>query len=145
MDVRRADAAFRRLAIGALAAGTCVGAVLIGALNRYRGQLADWVKSDAGRSAQRAELILAALAALLLAPLVAMAAYLSVVGGRAVRTGEFPPPGSRVIRDTPILRGHEALSRGRVLQGVAVFLCAAALAIGFLLWRFASLFADRMR
>jgi hypothetical protein len=145
MDVRKADAAFRRLAIGALVAGTCMGAALIGALDRYRGALAGWVRSDAGRSAERSELILAVFATLLLAPLVAMAAYLSSVGGRAVRMGEFPPPGSRVIWDTAIVRGHEALSRGRVLQGVAVFLCAAALVIGFLLWRLASLFADRMR
>jgi len=145
MEVRKADVAFRRFAIGVLVAGTCAGMVLIGALDRYRGQLADWVRSDAGRSAQRAELILAAFAALLLTPLVAMAAYLSSVGGRAVRTGEFPPPGSRVITDTAIVRGHDALSRGRLLQGVAVFLCAAALIIGFLLWRLASLFADRIR
>ena len=145
MDVRKADAAFRRLAIGVLVAATCAGAVLIGALDRYRGPLADWVRSDAGRSAERAELILAVFGTLLLAPLVAVAAYLSSVGGRAVRTGEFPPPGSRVIRDTAIVRGYDALSRGRVLQGVAVFLCAAALVIGFLLWRLASLFADRMR
>ena len=145
INVRKADAAFRRLAIAVLIASTLAGAVLIGVLNRYRGALADWVRSDAGRSAQRAELILAVFAALLLAPLVAMAAYLSSVGGRAVRTGEFPPPGSRVITDTAIVRGHDALSRGRLLQGGAVFLCTAALIIGFLLWRLASLFADRIR
>src|SRR5262249_12284723 len=111
MDVRQADAGFRRLAVGVLVAGVCAGAVLIQLVERYRGALAEWVRADAGQSAQRVELILATFAVLLVAPLVAMAAYLSLLGRRTARTGEYPPPGFRVIRDTPIVRGHEALSR----------------------------------
>jgi hypothetical protein len=144
MDVRRADAAFQRFAIAVLVVGTCVGVVLIGIADRYRGVLADWVRADAGQSTQRIGLIFGVFAVLLVAPLVAMAAYLSSLGRRTVLSGEYPPPGSRVIRDTPIARGSEAFSRGRVLQGVAVFPCAAAVVIGLLLWRLASLFSARM-
>ena len=137
MDVRKADPVFRRLAIAVLVAGTCAGALLILVVERYREALAEWVRADAGRSAQRIELVLAGFVVLLLAPLVATAMYLSSLGRRTVLTREFPPPGFRVIRDTPIARGPEALSRGRSLQGIAVFLSAASLLIGALLWQLA--------
>jgi len=140
MNVRRADPAFRRLAIIIVVAGTCAAAFVIGLLGRSRDALADWVRADAGRSAQRIELILVVFALLLSAPLVAMAAYLTSLGGRAVRAREFPPPGFRVIRDTPIINGDDAVSRGRWLQGAAVILTAAAVAMGLLFWRLAALF-----
>jgi hypothetical protein len=140
MDVRKADPAFRRLAILLLAAGTGAGALLLSAFERNRETLASWVTADAGRTAQRMELLLAAFAVLLVAPLVAMAAYLSSLGRRTVRAQEFPPPGVRVIQDTPIISGHKAVSRGRWLQGAAVFLGASSVALGLLLWRLASLF-----
>src|SRR5262245_56059805 len=145
MDIRKADPGFRRLALLALIAGVCAGALLIGVFDRYREPMADWVRADSGRGAQRLELIFVAFAVLLVAPLVAMAAYLSSLGGRTVRAGEYPPPGARVIRDTPIVRGREALSRGRTLQGLATLLSAASVVIGLLLWRVASSFAARLR
>jgi hypothetical protein len=140
MDLRRADPAFRRLAIVALVASMCAGALLLAALERNRGALVDWVRADPARSLERIELILAVFAVLLLAPLVAIAGYLSLLGRRAVLAQEFPPPGVRVIRDTPIIIGGQAVSRGRWLQGVAVMLTAASLVMGLLIWRLASLF-----
>jgi hypothetical protein len=144
MDVRRADVAFRRVVFAVLGASACAAALLIRGLEQYQEPLSAWVRADAGRSTQRIELVVAVFAILLVAPLVAVATYLSSLGRRAVRSGEFPPPGTRVIRDTPIARGAEALSRGRVLQGVAVFLWAAAVVTGMLLWRLAGFFAVRM-
>jgi hypothetical protein len=145
MEVRRADAAFQRLVLLVLVAGACAGALLVGAIDRYREALADWVRADAGRLAQRIELVFAVFAAALVTPLVGMAAYLSSLGRRTVRTGEFPPLGFRVIRDTPVVRGAAAHSRGRTLQGVAVLLSGGAMLIGLLLWRLASLFAAGIR
>ena len=140
MDVRRSDVSFQRLVFLLLVAGTAAAALLLGAFDRYRDTLVEWVTADAGRSARRIELIFAAFAVLLLAPIVAIAAYLSSLGRRAARAQEYPPPGFRVLRDTPIIRGHEALSKGRSLQGIAVFLSAAAVLIGLLFWKLASLF-----
>jgi hypothetical protein len=145
MEVRRADAAFQRLVVLVLVAGTCAGALFVGALDRYREALAEWVRADAGQVAQRVELVFAAFAAVLVAPLVGTAAYLSVLGRSTVRAGEYPPLGFRVIRDTLVVRGLAALSRGRSLQGVAVLLSGVALLIGVLLWRLASLFVARIR
>jgi hypothetical protein len=92
MDVRKADPVFRRLVIAALVAGTCAGALLIRALEAYRGPLSDWVRADAGRLAQRIELVFAAAAVLMAAPLVAMAAYLLSVGRGAVQSGSIRRP-----------------------------------------------------
>src|SRR5262249_39849300 len=140
MEVRRADAAFRRLVFAVLGTSACVAALLIRSVEQYQAPLSAWVRADGAGSTQRIELVVAVFAMLLVAPLVAMAAYLSWLGGCAVRSGEFPPPGARVIRETPIARGTDARSRGRVLQGVGVFLWAASVVIGMLLWRLAGLF-----
>jgi len=144
MDVRRADAAFRRVVFAVLGASACAAALLIRGLERYQEPLSAWVRGDAIGSTPRTEIVVAVFAIVLVAPLAAVATYLSSLGRRAVRSGEFPPPGARVIRDTPIARGTEACSRGRVLQGVAVFLWAAAVVTGMLLWRLAGLFVVRM-
>ena len=44
----------------------------------------------------------------------------------------LPPPGATVLRDTVVLEGQAAASRGTVLQifGIALILCAAGIAVG---------------
>jgi hypothetical protein len=69
MEVRRADPPFQRLVLLVLVAGTCAGALLVGAIDRYREALADWVRADAARLAQRIELVFAVFAVALVAPL----------------------------------------------------------------------------
>jgi hypothetical protein len=52
--------------------------------------------------------------------------------GRRVRcTLRFPPPGATVLRDTIILSGQAAASRGMLLQflGVTLILCATAVVV----------------
>jgi hypothetical protein len=50
-------------------------------------------------------------------------------GKRIRATAQFPLPGSRVVRDTVVLRGEAALRRGRFLHGTAVALVSCALAL----------------
>src|SRR5215468_4564944 len=136
IEARRADAAARRTAALVLVAGTCVGALLLVAFTRYRVALSDWVLADPRSSAQRVKLVLLLPAAVLLAPLVALAVYLWALGGKVVRTREFPPPGLRVIRDTPIVTGERAVSRGRLLKVLALGCGIASAALAVLLWHF---------
>src|SRR5688572_19353929 len=89
--------------------------------------------ADPGASTKRARVAFLALAALLLAPLLAFAVYLWSLGGRVLRAQEFPPPGLRVIRDTAVLTGARAVSRGRLLKVLAV----SALSV-VLCWAFCS-------
>jgi len=135
-EVRRADATARWTVALVFVAGTCVGALLLVAFTRYRVALRDWVLADPGSSAQRVKLVLLLPATVLLAPLVALAVYLWVLGGKVVRTREFPPPGLRVIRDTPIVTGERAVSRGRLLKVLALGCGIASAALAVLLWRF---------
>ena len=135
MEVRRADPAFRRLVIVALVISTCVGALLIAAFERYRTPLSEWILADPGVPARRLTTIFRLLAALVLAPLLAFVAYLWSLGNRVVQAREFPPPGLRVIRDTPVITGERAASRGRVLKVLASVCCVACVVLGVLLWR----------
>jgi hypothetical protein len=116
-------------------AAACVGAVLIAAFERYRIPLRDWLLADPDASAQRAQLVMLIFAVLLLAPLLAFAAWLWSLGERVVRAREFPPPGLRLIRDTAVVNGEKAISRGRLLKALAIGFAFAALVLAVLLWR----------
>jgi len=134
-EIRRADPAARRTAALVLVVGTCLGALLLVAFTRYRIPLGDWLLADPGSSALRVKPMLLLPAAILVAPLLALAAYLWTLGGKVVRAREFPPPGLRLIRDTPIVTGERAVSRGRLLKVLALGCCIASAVLAVLLWR----------
>jgi hypothetical protein len=52
-------------------------------------------------------------------------------GRRVRRALRFPLPGTTVLRDTVVLEGQAAASRGTLLQiiGVTLILCAAGVAV----------------
>ena len=74
-------------------------------------------------------------AAVLSAPLVAFAVYLWSLGAKVLRVRQFPPPGYRVIRDTPVISGQAAELRGRALKVLAVRLGVASVLLWLLLGR----------
>jgi formate hydrogenlyase subunit 3/multisubunit Na+/H+ antiporter MnhD subunit len=143
-DVRKADPAVRRRALFFLLVGACVGVLLIVGFQRHHGLLRDWILAKAEVSGQRVKLVLLLLAALLLAPLVVLAAYLWSLGERVLRAREYPPPGLRVMRDTPVTTGERAISRGRLLKVLALACGISSVGLGLLLWRVASLLSGRM-
>lgn len=55
-------------------------------------------------------------------PIVALGTYLWSVGARVRREERFPLPRARLVRDTPILTGRAARTRGVALQVLGVFL-----------------------
>jgi hypothetical protein len=120
-----------------LLVGTCVGALLILGFEQYRSPLRDWIVAEPEASAQRVKLAFLVLATLLLAPLLAFAVYVWFLGARVLRAREFPPPGFRVIRDTPVITGERAIFRGRLLKMLALGCGIAAVALGSILWRLA--------
>jgi len=87
--LRRADPTARRTVALLLVVGTCMGALLLVAFARYRIPLSDWMLADPGSSAQRVKMVFRVLVALLLAPLLALAAYLWSLGGKVVRPESF--------------------------------------------------------
>lgn len=114
-DVLRADPARKRQAF------VLIGALIVaGALLKWLGlpALMRWVTvADNAVLLHRVGVVFDALAALMLV----MASYAGWHASRILRSNQFPPPHSWVLRDTPIVRGSAAR-----LRGWAVLACAAA-------------------
>jgi hypothetical protein len=138
-EIRRADPAARRRAVLIIILGALGGALVLVAFERYRNPLSDWVLSEPGASAQRVKWVFLFLGTLVSAPLLAYAVYLWSFGARVLRAREFPPSGYPVIRDTPVITGEAAVSRGRLLKALALSCGIASAVLGLLLWRLASM------
>jgi hypothetical protein len=61
------------------------------------------------------------------ASLLPVVTYLSLLAVRIIRSRQFPPPGARVLRDTPIVRGKKAVIRGLGIGLCAVWLLGCAI------------------
>jgi hypothetical protein len=142
-EIRRADPAARRRAILLVVLGALGGTLLIAGAAHFRAPLLDSLLSEPRERASRLRLLLLLAAAGLSVPLVLFAAHLWSLGSRVLQARQFPPPGYRVIRDTPVVVGPAAIARGRGLKALALFLGAAAVLLSLLLWRLAGYFAAK--
>ena len=68
------------------------------------------------------------------APVIAFAVYMWLLGKRVLQAQQFPPPGFRVIRDTPVIAGPAAVTRGQVMQVLALCLGLAAALLWLFFW-----------
>ena len=136
-EVRRADPAARRQAVRFVILGALVGTVLIVGFERYRTPVHDWLLSKPEELAHRVKLVFLLSAVVLSAPLLAFAVYLWSLGANVLRARQFPPPGYRVMRDTPVIGGRAAVSRGRAFKLLALCLGIASVLLWLLLWRLA--------
>jgi hypothetical protein len=134
-EIRRADPAARRQALLFVVLGALAGALLFVGIERYRVPLRDWVLSEPEKFAHRMKFVFLVSVALLSAPLIAFAVYLWSLGAKVLRAEQFPPPGYRVIRDTPVIGGQAAMFRGRGLKVLALCLGVASALLCLLLWR----------
>jgi hypothetical protein len=132
VEIRKADPAARRQALLLIVLAAAIGGLLIAGFEHIREPFREWLASEPAEAARRAKRVLYVAAIILCVPLVAFAIYLWLLGARVLRAQQFPPPGYRVIRDTPVLEGHGATTRGHVIQILAVCLGIG----GALLWMF---------
>jgi hypothetical protein len=133
-EVQKADPRAQRLAAVGLICGLVVGALLIIVAPRLRPEFDAWVRED---PETRLRLVLAGLGFVAIAPLFAVAAYLWELSRRIVRSGRYPPPGLRLIKDVPVVTGAAAAHRARLVRTAAGILMSAGLVLGFLFWRLA--------
>jgi hypothetical protein len=118
-EIQPADPVARRRALIAAAVIAAAGWAAYFALQNW---LAD-LRSLPPESAQEAledAMIWGTWAATL--PVLVFATWLWLLGRRVRRAGRFPPPGAKVIRDTPVLIGRDARVRGATLQVTALVL-----------------------
>lgn len=132
MDVQRADPQLRVAALFVLVFTLVAAVALLVVLQRWLAAV-----TQLPAAAAQAQLLAAFAWAIgsVCAAMLWLAASFWRSGGRVRRTAQWPLPGARVIRDTPILRGDAAVTRGRVMQGAgaALFLCAACVSV--VAWR----------
>jgi len=128
-DIQRADSRSRKFAILALA-GILFGGVVLSV------QFESWIEDVRSMPVEAArEFLTRVLSWSVGIGTVAIAVvgcYFWWWGRRVRRTLRFPLPGATVLRDTSILEGEAAASRGRLLQflGVTLIFCAVAVVIG---------------
>jgi hypothetical protein len=115
------------------------GVALVAISQRYQPALLDWAASDPARMRARAQLLIAAVAVILLGPLAAFAIYIWRLGSRTLAEQRFPPEGLAVIRDVLVMRGAEARARGRLLRGFATALFVMIGLMALVLVRLATL------
>jgi hypothetical protein len=140
-EIQRADPKIRRRVLAITIVGALIGAVLLMVFTRFRPELIAWLEgSGSGRA--RLGIVLAVMAVLGCAPLLGLAVFLALFGNRVIRDQRFPPPGSLVVRDTPVLRDSAAIRRGRLFEAFAAAFALAALGLLFALWRLWSLFPE---
>ncbi len=132
-EIRRADPAARRRAVLLVV----LGALVRSRLERYGPALRQWLLSAPAELAPRFRLTFLLLAAVLSGPLITLAICLWTLGAKVLRAEEFPPPGYRVNRDTPVIRGHSAVMRGRDFKVLALGLGGISALLWLLLWRLA--------
>jgi hypothetical protein len=53
--------------------------------------------------------------------------YLFIFGRKVISAERLPPPGTKVIRDTPLLEGEKARKRGQLIVVLSLFLALISL------------------
>lgn len=133
-EVQKADPAARRQAVLVIVFATATGALLIAGFEHFREPFLEWLSSEPAETVRRAKLAVYVSAFILSAPVIAFAIYFWLLGARVLRAQQFPPPGFRVIRDTPVVGGRGAMIRGHVIQILAVCLGMSAALLWLFFW-----------
>jgi len=125
------DPRLRRAALWLVLGGGCLGVVVIG-------WGLPWAQSALLAANARGNshfplvcYVFLGLVALLALPVIWFGVYAVRFGSQVLATGQYPPPGIRVLRRTPVLRGPllRYLARGQQVLGVALVLCGIALLV----------------
>ena len=136
MEIQRADAGTRRRAIWIVILGIAAGAVMLRWFEQSLPALIAWATENPDQGAARARLLLALIGTVIVAPLAGFAAYLWFLGERISRSGRFPLPSMKVVRDTVVVTGEDAVTRSRFVKALAVFLAVSAIGMLCVLWWF---------
>jgi hypothetical protein len=138
MDVQRSDPKLRRVALVVVAAVVIAGIASLAAMQHWFAGLKELPAAVA-----QAQLLSAFAVSFgtVCAAVLWLAASLWRSGTLVRRVEQWPLPGTRVIRDTRVLRGSAAVSRGRLMQaaGAVLFVCAVCVAV--VAWRLYHAFA----
>ncbi len=132
-EIQKADPKLRRQLIVIVLVVAAIGSALIMLLQLNQDTLKTWIVDHKEYLVAHPEVVAFVFFVFML-PLLGGAVYLWRFASRVIAARRFPPPGMRVIRDTPVLSENRALVRGRVLQFLAVILFLNSLGIPVMVW-----------
>ncbi len=101
----------------------------------YMHQIDQLSEKDPERALEKTMLLLKWSLRIVFFSLLGMGAYLILLARRTLRSGQYPPPGMRVIRDTRLRTENQAKRAALSLIALASFLIVAAFL--FLYWPYA--------
>lgn len=132
-EIQPSDPRARRIAIWVVAIALVLGVCAILLFEYFYFDIQSWLQRNIDYLTRNKPVVfLAALA--LISPVLAAGVFLFILGDRIVRSRRFPPPNYAVSRDTRVLRGAMAVTRGRIVQMLSLLLIFAAGAIPFFVW-----------
>jgi len=134
-DLIPADKVLRKKVILFLLVVILASIVLEPHFKAYMHQVSQLSKKDPELALEKTMLLLKWSLRLVFLSLLGMGVYLIVLARRTFRSGQYPPPGMRVIRDTRLRTGNQANRAAISLIVLASFLIVAA--FFFLYWPYA--------
>ncbi len=134
-DLIPADKALRKKVILILVIVILASFVLEPHFKAYMHQIDQLSKKDPELALGKTMLLLKWSLRIVFLSLLGMGVYLILVARRTLRSGQYPPPGMRVIRDTRLRTGDQAKKAANSLIVLASFLIVAA--FFFLYWPYA--------
>ena len=107
-DIVPADKEFRKRFIVFLMLIVIVFSVTILSVKSYLDQMGELRQENPGLAGKKVMLLLKWWMGLGSLPILGLAVYQIILGRRILKSGRFPPPGMKVIRDTKIQTGAKA-------------------------------------
>ena len=135
-EIQRADPRLRARAIVGVLLVCAVIVIAYAVLARWIDQLPDLPRAQARATLAR---ILGWSTGVVCVMVALLGGYAWQLGGKIRRAGRFPLPGTGVIRDTVILTGRRAQTRGRAVRFVGAALVVLSLALAIAAWRLVTL------
>ncbi len=141
-EIVPADRRLRRLAVAAVVLLSIGGVAGILSLRSSMDQIDKLKEDDLPAAAHRLQSVVAVVAWVGGLSFVGCALWLFQLGWRTNRAGRYPPPGMKVIKDTPVRTGSAA----RAIANLALVGALLAAAVGTLgMWRLYQVAAELLQ
>jgi low temperature requirement protein LtrA len=107
-DIVRADKEFRKRFIIFLVLIVIVFVITILSMKSYLDQIAQLAQGNPDLAAKKVMFLLRWWLGFGSLPILGLAVYQILLAGRVLKSGQFPPPGMKLVRDTKIRTGRKA-------------------------------------
>jgi hypothetical protein len=142
-EIVPADKKHRRLVLGWAVVVTLGGLLAIVLIHRFLKVPDNPTTGQLKLVADRAIRLVTVIAWLSGLSFVGMGLWFVRLGYRINRSGRFPPPGAKVIRDTPVRTGKKARGLARLALATGLVSAGVGSAAAWALWRLAALVLQR--